>query len=266
MGVTGGDTRRPPSSRYARRKERADARAGGGNVGGGAADGAAARAGGGKRHPAIEPVAVDPSLDWSAIGGLENHIRSLKEMVFLPLLYPEVFAKFHMTPPKGVLFYGPPGTGKTLCARALAASCGNVRVEGGAAAVASTVAASAAAAATGAATTAAGGVAGIGMAAPSGAGLAGTQAAAGSPGATAANAGTLSAVTGGAPPPVPPGRHANGMLSSTVGPTAAGAATPLSPSGDGMAVDTLPGGEQAGSDVVGADGVAPSGHRVRTCA
>ncbi|KAI0557279.1 AAA+ ATPase [Gracilaria domingensis] len=73
---------------------------------------------------AIEPVQVDLDLSWDDIGGLDHHVRALKEMVFLPLLYPEVFEKFHMEPPKGVLFYGPPGTGKTLCARALAASCG----------------------------------------------------------------------------------------------------------------------------------------------
>eukprot|EP00178_Gracilaria_changii_P024856 TRINITY_DN753_c0_g1_i1.p1 TRINITY_DN753_c0_g1~~TRINITY_DN753_c0_g1_i1.p1 ORF type:complete len:1500 (+),score=256.56 TRINITY_DN753_c0_g1_i1:3904-8403(+) len=72
----------------------------------------------------IEPVQVDLDLSWDDIGGLDHHVRALKEMVFLPLLYPEVFEKFHMEPPKGVLFYGPPGTGKTLCARALAASCG----------------------------------------------------------------------------------------------------------------------------------------------
>lgn len=41
----------------------------------------------------------------------------------MPLLYPEVFQKFNVTPPRGVLFHGPPGTGKTLLARALAASC-----------------------------------------------------------------------------------------------------------------------------------------------
>ena len=40
----------------------------------------------------------------------------------LPLLYPEVFQRFHVTPPRGVLFHGPPGTGKTLLARALASS------------------------------------------------------------------------------------------------------------------------------------------------
>jgi SpoVK/Ycf46/Vps4 family AAA+-type ATPase len=42
-------------------------------------------------------------------------------MVFLPLVYPELFERFHISPPRGVLFYGPPGTGKTLVARALAA-------------------------------------------------------------------------------------------------------------------------------------------------
>ena len=59
------------------------------------------------------------------IGGLEGHIDQLKEMVQMPLLYPELFTKFHITPPRGVLFHGPPGTGKTLLARALAASVGS---------------------------------------------------------------------------------------------------------------------------------------------
>lgn len=72
----------------------------------------------------IEPIQVDLNLSWEDVGGLDHHVRALKEMVFLPLMYPEVFEKFHMEAPKGVLFYGPPGTGKTLCARALAASCG----------------------------------------------------------------------------------------------------------------------------------------------
>lgn len=43
-------------------------------------------------------------------------------MTLLPLLYPELFQRFNLTPPRGVLFHGPPGTGKTLLARALAAS------------------------------------------------------------------------------------------------------------------------------------------------
>ena len=71
----------------------------------------------------ITPVTVDPSLSFSSVGGLDKYVDALKEMVFLPLLYPEVFARFKMSPPRGVLLYGAPGTGKTLIARALAASC-----------------------------------------------------------------------------------------------------------------------------------------------
>ena len=69
------------------------------------------------------PVNVDTSISWSSVGGLQKHISALKEMVTLPLLYPEVFERFHITAPRGVIFYGPPGTGKTLVARALANSC-----------------------------------------------------------------------------------------------------------------------------------------------
>ena len=68
-----------------------------------------------------DPLGVDQNVDFSKIGGLEGHIDQLKEMVQMPLLYPELFTKFHVTPPRGVLFHGPPGTGKTLLARALAA-------------------------------------------------------------------------------------------------------------------------------------------------
>ena len=71
----------------------------------------------------ITPVTVDPTLSFSSVGGLDKYVDALKEMVFLPLLYPEVFARFKMSPPRGVLLYGAPGTGKTLIARALAASC-----------------------------------------------------------------------------------------------------------------------------------------------
>jgi SpoVK/Ycf46/Vps4 family AAA+-type ATPase len=69
----------------------------------------------------ITPLEVDTSLSWDQVGGLEHYVRALKEMIFLPLVYPELFERFKITPPRGVLFYGPPGTGKTLVARALAA-------------------------------------------------------------------------------------------------------------------------------------------------
>ena len=69
-----------------------------------------------------DPLGVDQNINFDAVGGLQGHIDQLKEMVALPLLYPEVFQRFHVTPPRGVLFHGPPGTGKTLLARALASS------------------------------------------------------------------------------------------------------------------------------------------------
>lgn len=52
---------------------------------------------------------VDPSVSFDQVGGLEHYIKALKEMVFLPLVYPELFERFHLSPPRGVLFYGPPG-------------------------------------------------------------------------------------------------------------------------------------------------------------
>ena len=69
-----------------------------------------------------DPLGVDQNVTFESIGGLQGYIDQLKEMVALPLLYPEIFQRFHVTPPRGVLFHGPPGTGKTLMARALASS------------------------------------------------------------------------------------------------------------------------------------------------
>ncbi|KAF6161277.1 hypothetical protein GIB67_009164 [Kingdonia uniflora] len=70
----------------------------------------------------IQPLQVDESVSFDEIGGLSEYIDSLKEMVFFPLLYPDFFEQYHITPPRGVLLCGPPGTGKTLIARALASA------------------------------------------------------------------------------------------------------------------------------------------------
>ncbi|OXB84375.1 UNVERIFIED_CONTAM: hypothetical protein H355_010802 [Colinus virginianus] len=71
----------------------------------------------------VDPMIVDKSVRFDSVGGLSHHILALKEMVVFPLLYPEIFEKFKIQPPRGCLFYGPPGTGKTLVARALANEC-----------------------------------------------------------------------------------------------------------------------------------------------
>ncbi|CAN8311397.1 unnamed protein product [Cochlearia groenlandica] len=68
----------------------------------------------------IQPLEINEHINFEDIGGLSEYINDLKEMVFFPLLYPEFFASYSITPPRGVLLCGPPGTGKTLIARALA--------------------------------------------------------------------------------------------------------------------------------------------------
>lgn len=83
----------------------------------------------------ILPREVDPlvynmttfepgELTFGGIGGLNEQIRELREVIELPLKNPELFLRVGIKPPKGVLLYGPPGTGKTLLAKAVAATIG----------------------------------------------------------------------------------------------------------------------------------------------
>ncbi|HEX8309161.1 MAG TPA: CDC48 family AAA ATPase [Allosphingosinicella sp.] len=59
-------------------------------------------------------------VTYDDLGGIGTTIDQLREMVELPLRYPEIFERLGVDPPKGVLLYGPPGTGKTRLARAVA--------------------------------------------------------------------------------------------------------------------------------------------------
>ena len=61
-----------------------------------------------------------PKVTYEDIGGLDEAIRQIREMVELPLKHPELFEKLGIEAPKGVLLHGPPGTGKTLLAKAVA--------------------------------------------------------------------------------------------------------------------------------------------------
>jgi len=59
-------------------------------------------------------------VTYEDIGGLHKEIQRIREMIELPLKYPEVFERLGIEAPKGVLLHGPPGCGKTLIARAVA--------------------------------------------------------------------------------------------------------------------------------------------------
>ncbi|PIA15046.1 AAA-domain-containing protein, partial [Coemansia reversa NRRL 1564] len=62
-------------------------------------------------------------VTFDDVGGLDEHVQALREMVVLPLAQPQVLQALGVRAPRGVLFHGAPGTGKTLVARALAHSC-----------------------------------------------------------------------------------------------------------------------------------------------
>ena len=78
----------------------------------------------------VEPTAKSritseiPKTRWKDIGGLDEVIQELREIVEWPLKRPELFEKLGIQPPKGIMLYGPPGCGKTLLARAAASESG----------------------------------------------------------------------------------------------------------------------------------------------
>lgn len=67
-----------------------------------------------------EPRDARGAVNYDDVGGMDETIKALREMVELPLRYPELFTRLGVDPPKGVLLHGPPGTGKTRLAQAVA--------------------------------------------------------------------------------------------------------------------------------------------------
>lgn len=65
--------------------------------------------GGSTNFAPIKPEMLDTSVRFNSIGGLHDHVHCLKEMIVLPMLYPEVFRQYQIKLPRGVLFHGPPG-------------------------------------------------------------------------------------------------------------------------------------------------------------
>ncbi len=67
-----------------------------------------------------EQQSASLEVSYEDVGGLDDEIKKIREMVELPLKHPEIFQRLGIEPPKGVLLHGPPGTGKTLMAKAVA--------------------------------------------------------------------------------------------------------------------------------------------------
>jgi 26S proteasome regulatory subunit T6 len=87
-----------------------------------------------KTDPLVSLMKVEniPLSKYEMIGGLDYQIEQIKEVIELPIKFPEIFESLGVTQPKGVLLHGPPGTGKTLLARAVAyhSGCTFIRVSG----------------------------------------------------------------------------------------------------------------------------------------
>ncbi len=71
-----------------------------------------------------EPPEKKEKHTWGEIGGLDHVKRELMEAIETPLRKPELYEKYKIRPPRGVLLYGPPGCGKTLMAKVVASQCG----------------------------------------------------------------------------------------------------------------------------------------------
>ncbi|KAL9262532.1 26S proteasome regulatory subunit 8 homolog A-like protein [Drosera capensis] len=87
-----------------------------------------------KVDPLVNLMKVEkvPDSTYDMVGGLDQQIKEIKEVIELPIKHPELFESLGIAQPKGVLLYGPPGTGKTLLARAVAhhTDCTFIRVSG----------------------------------------------------------------------------------------------------------------------------------------
>ena len=64
--------------------------------------------------PTTGGIKADEDVTFEDVGGMQKEIKLVRELVQLPLQFPQVYRQLGILPPRGIIFYGPPGSGKTL--------------------------------------------------------------------------------------------------------------------------------------------------------
>ena len=74
----------------------------------------------GSRKDSFAQMTSPRAVKLSDLGGIEDSLHAIKELIICPLMHPELYAWLGVDPPRGVLLHGPPGCGKTTLAHAIA--------------------------------------------------------------------------------------------------------------------------------------------------